>query len=209
MMRIDSVASRTDRAGRYTVHLSDGSVLRLYRQTVEDFGLYPGLELSDEQMDALRTAVGAMSAKMRAVRIVAASSVSKSDLERRLIYKGEDPQQVRDAVQWMCDMQLVDDRKTAFQVVQSCIGKGYGISRAKQALYDKRIPKQYWDEALDDYPDQTEAIVAYLRTRLGDSWEDKDLRRAMDALLRRGHSYSQIRRGLEQLSLDVDDFREE
>ena len=209
MMRIDSVASRTDRAGRYTVHLSDGSVLRLYRQTVEDFGLYPGLELSDEQMDALRTAMGAMSAKMRAVRIVAASSVSKSDLERRLIYKGEDPQQVRDAVQWMCDMQLVDDRKTAFQVVQSCIGKGYGISRAKQALYEKRIPKQYWDEALDDYPDQTEAIVAYLRTRLGDSWEDKDLRRAMDALLRRGHSYSQIRRGLEQLSLDVDDFREE
>ena len=160
-------------------------------------------------MDALRTAMGAMSAKMRAVRIVAASSVSKSDLERRLIYKGEDPQQVRDAVQWMCDMQLVDDRKTAFQVVQSCIGKGYGISRAKQALYEKRIPKQYWDEALDDYPDQTEAIVAYLRTRLGDSWEDKDLRRAMDALLRRGHSYSQIRRGLEQLSLDVDDFREE
>lgn len=209
MMRIDSVASRTDRAGRYTVHLSDGSVLRLYRQTLEDFGLYPGLELSDEQMDALRTAVGAMSAKMRAVRIVAASSVSKSDLERRLIYKGEDPQQVRDAVQWMCDMQLVDDRKTAFQVVQSCIGKGYGISRAKQALYEKRIPKQYWDEALDDYPDQTEAIVAFLRTRLGDSWEDKDLRRAMDALLRRGHSYSQIRRGLEQLSLDVDDFREE
>ena len=64
--------------------------LTQYRQTVEDFSLYPGLELDSQQMDALRTAAGAMSAKMRAVRIVAASTVSKRDLEQRLVHKGED-----------------------------------------------------------------------------------------------------------------------
>ena len=191
------------------MRFDDGSIMRLYRQTVEDFGLYTGMELTDGQMENLRTAAGALSAKMRAVRIVSASSVSKRDLEQRLIHKGEDPQQAKDAVAWMAELDLIDDRKTAEQVVSRCIGKGYGLSRAKQALYEKRIPKQYWEEVLADYPDQTEAIVAFLRTKLGSSRDERDLRRAMDALVRRGHSYSEIRRGLEQLSLDAEDFPEE
>lgn len=191
------------------MRFDDGSTMRLYRQTVEDFGLYAGKELTDEEMNDLRTAAGFMSAKMRAVRIVAASSVSKGDLEQRLVRKGENPEQAKDAVQWMSDMCLVDDRKTAEQVVHRCISKGYGLARAKQALFEKRIPKQYWDEALEDYPDQADAIISFLRARLGDEWEDKDLRKAIDALLRRGHSYSQIRQGLTQLSVDADEFPEE
>ena len=90
MMRIDSIADKPDRAGRYTVRFEDGSSLRLYRQTVEDFGLYAGLELTAAELSRLRTAAGEMSAKMRAVRIVAASNVSKDDLKQRLIRKGED-----------------------------------------------------------------------------------------------------------------------
>ena len=178
--------------------------MRLYRQTVQDFGLYVGAELSDEQMAALKIAAGQMSAKMRAVRIVSASSVSKKDLEQRLINKGEDPSQAKEAVQWMSEFNLLDDKATAEQIVRRCIAKGYGLSRAKQALYEKRIPKQYWEEVLEDYPDQTEAIVAFLRSRLGERWEDKDLRRATDALVRRGHSYSEIRRGLQILSENAD-----
>ena len=111
---------------------SDGSSMRLYRQTVEDFALYTGKEFSDPEIDALRTAAGEMSAKMRAVRIVSASSVSKRDLEQRLVQKGENPDQARDAVQWMSDLNLVDDRQTAEQVVSRCIAKGYGLARAKQ-----------------------------------------------------------------------------
>lgn len=191
------------------MRFEDGSSMRLYRQTVEDFGLYPGMELTDEELKALRTAAGNMSAKMRAVRIVAASSVSKGDLERRLIQKGEDPAHAKAAVGWMSDLDLVDDQKTAEQIVHRCISKGYGLARAKQALYEKRIPKEYWDAALVDYPDQTTAIVSFLRSRLGDEWEDKDLKKAIDALIRRGHSYSQIRQGLQQLSLDADSFTED
>ena len=199
-MRIEHVASQPDRAGRYTVRFEDGSVLRLYKQTVQDFGIYPGLEMTDEEHNALKTAAGQMSAKMRAVRIVSASSVSKRDLEQRLVHKGEDPGQAKEAVEWMSQLNLLDDRKTAEQVVQRCISKGYGLARAKQALYEKRIPKEYWEDVLEDYPDQQEAICAFLRSRLGTAAEEKDLRRAIDALLRRGHSYGQIRRAMEALN---------
>ena len=208
-MRIDAVASQPDRAGRHTVRFSDGTSMRLYRQTVEDFGLYAGQELSDSEMKRLRDAAGAMSAKMRAVRIVAASSVSKKDLEQRLVQKGEDRQHARDAVAWMSELQLVDDRKTAEQVVSRCISKGYGLARAKQALYEKRIPKQYWDAALAEYPEQTDAISRYLQAHLDNTSDLRDVKKAIDALIRRGHSYRAVRHALEQLSLDTEDLPEE
>lgn len=208
-MKVESLKTSPDRAGRYWVTFDDGSKMGLYRQTVEDFALYSGKELDEQEAEALRTAAGQMSAKMRAVRIVSAASVSRRDLEARLVRKGEDPQQAKEAVAWMEDLHLVDDRTTAEQVVSSCISKGYGLMRAKQALYEKRIPKEYWDEALADYPDQTEKITAFLKSRLDADSDEKQVRRAMDALIRRGHSYGAIRRALDALSFDTEDFQEE
>ena len=207
-MRIESLANSPDRVGRYRLVLEDGAVLRLYRQTVEDFGLYPGMELTDGELEKLRVAAGEMSAKMRAVRIVSASSISKRDLEQRLIHKGENPEQAKAAVEWMADLSLVDDRKTAEQVVARCISKGYGIARAKQALYEKRIPKEYWDEVLAEYPEQTDKIVEFLESRLGENPGEKDVKRAIDALLRRGHSYGNIRRALAKVTEDSYDLPE-
>ena len=181
--------------------------MRLYRQTIQDYCLFNGSELTEEQYDLLCAEESRMSAKMRAVRIVTASDVSCADLRQRLIQKGEDPQCAADAVAWMEELNLVDDRHTAEQIVRRCAQKGYGIARAKQVLYEKRIPKEYWQEALEDYPDQTEAIVEYLRNHLGSECDQRDKKRAMDALVRKGHSYGQISAAMRQL--DFDEFREE
>ena len=183
--------------------------MRLYRQTVEDFGLYTGKELTEAEMEDLRTAAGKMSAKMRAVRIVSASSVSKRDLQQRLVQKGEDPDQAQEAVQWMSDLNLLDDARVAEQVVSRCISKGYGLARAKQALYEKKVPKQYWEDALAEYPDQSEKIEAYLRSHLDGNSDQKDVKKAIDALLRRGHSYGTIRRALNELRFEAEEFPEE
>ena len=208
-MRINSLKLNPDRAGRYWVTFEDDSKIGLYRQTVEDFGLYTGMELTDEEFENLQTAAGQMSAKMRAVRIVSASSVAKKDLEQRLIRKGEDPEQAKEAVQWMEDLHLVNDRNTAEQVVHSCISKGYGLQRAKQARYETRIPKKYWEEVLADYPDQNEKIEAFLRSRLDADSDQKEIKKAIDALIRRGHSYGTIRSVLNGLSFDTEDYYEE
>ena len=184
------------------MRFEDGSSMRLYRQTVEDFGLYSGKELTEDEMASLRKAAGEMSAKMRAMRIVSASSVSKRDLEYRLIHKGEDPKQAKQAVEWMSELNLLDDAKTAEQIVRRCIHKGYGLSRAKQALYEKRIPKEFWEDALADYPDQTEKILDFLRSRLDEDFDERDVRKATDALLRRGHSYQEIRKAMQRLDFE-------
>ena len=208
-MRIDLFKTSPDRAGRYFVKFEDGSTMRLYRQTVEDFGLYTGKELSEAEMESLVEAAGKMSAKMRAVRIVSATSVSKRDLQQRLIQKGEDPEQAREAVQWMSDLSLLDDAKVAEQVVARCISKGYGLARAKQALFEKKVPKEFWEDALADYPDQEEKIEDFLRSRISDPRDQREVKRAVDALMRRGHSYGAVRRVLNQLQLDNEDFLED
>ena len=208
-MRIDALKNAPDRAGRYWVTFSDGSRLGLYRQTVEDFGLYPGKELDEQELERLNVEAGKMSAKMRAVRIVSASNVSKRDLQQRLVRKGEDPEQAKAAVAWMEDLHLVDDRATAEQVVRSCIYKGYGLQRAKQALYEKQIPKAYWDEVLEDYPDQLGKIQDFLRARLDADSDEKQKKRAIDALIRRGHSFGAIKKAMDALSFETEDVFED
>lgn len=196
-MRIESISAQPDRVGRYRLTFDDGSVMRLYRQTVQDFGLYTGLEMTPAELDALEQAASRMSAKMRAVRIVSASSVSKNDLQQRLIQKGENAESAKEAVCWMEELNLLDDRRTAEQVVARCISKGYGLTRAKQALYEKRIPRDYWQEALQDYPEQMDYIRQYVQEHLPQEPDQKAVKKVIDALIRKGHSYGHIRRVLD------------
>ena len=147
--------------------------------------------------------------EMTDAELAAELEKQKKDLQQRLVQKGEDPAQAAEAVAWMEQMHLVDDAETARQVVGRCIARGYGLSRAKQALYEKQIPKQYWDAALADYPDQYEHIMAFLRSRLADPNDRQQVKRTVDALLRRGHHYSEIRRCLQRLSAEPEEFPED
>ena len=187
------------------VRFEGGETMRLYRQTVEDFGLYAGLELTDGEFQKLTEAAGQMSAKMRAVRIISASGVTKRELEHRLIQKGENPTQAKEAVSWLSEMDLLDDAKTAQNIVERCIAKGYGLARAKQALYEKRVPKHLWEDALEDYPVQDAHILSYLEAH-PEIREDRKARdRAVQALMRRGHSYGEIRRCMENFSVEMEE----
>ena len=209
MMRIESLKTSADRSGRFWLTLDNGKRVGLYRQTVEDFGLYAGMELSEDQWNDIERAAGATSAKMRAVRIVAATNISVEDLQQRLVQKGEAESDAAQAVAWMEEMQLVDDAETARQIVSRCAARGYGLQRAKQALYQKRIPKYLWEDALVDYPDQIEYILSFLREKQNRFDDSKEIKRAVDALLRRGHTYSEIRSAIRILALDGDEIPED
>lgn len=189
----------------WKLHLSDGTVVKTQDYVIADLGLYPGVSLDEAKLQELRDAVGLASAKNRAVRIVSATGVSKKELERRLTQKGESAQDAKAAVQWLSDLELLDDAKTAEQLVRSAVRKGYGKARIKQILYEKRIPEEFWEDALDKVPDMDDAVDKFLSQRLkGREPDQKELKRTIDALLRRGHSWSDIRAGLRRYSDSLD-----
>lgn len=182
-----------------TVVFEDGTAKKYLPQVVAEQGLFPGMELSDREFAALEQANAAASAKARAVRIISAASVSKGDLERRLTQKGETPEDAKNAVRWLEDLKLLDDAETARQIVARGAARGYGAERIKQMLWEKRIPKQYWDAALETLPDMTEALEDFLRARLGEDPDQKTVQSAAQAALRRGFTWSEVREALERL----------
>lgn len=185
---------------RTTVVFEDGTAKKYLPQVVAEQGLFPGMELSDKEFSALEAANSAASAKARAVRIISAAAVSEGELKNRLTQKGETPEDAENAVRWLSDLDLLDDAETARQIVARGAARGYGAERIKQMLYEKRIPKQYWDGALETMPDMSEALTAFLRKRLGEEPDEKTRRSAAQAALRRGFRWEEIREALERMN---------
>ena len=184
---------------KHVVIFDDGTTKKYLPQLVAEQGLFVGMELSEAQFNALDRANAALSAKQRAVRIISAAAVSRGDLEHRLTQKGEKPEDARNAVEWLTDLKLLDDAETARQIVARGAARGYGAERIKQMLYEKRIPKQYWDEALETLPDMRGALTDFLQKRLGEEPDEKTLRSAAQAALRRGYTWTEVREALDNL----------
>ena len=209
-MTIEKLEPLARRPHWVAIHFSDGTVLKTQDYVVADQGLFTGQALSEAEHQALLEAVGRASAKARAVRMISAAGHSRRELERRLVQKGENAADAQAAVEWLSDLNLLDDARTAQELVRSAVAKGYGKARIRQILYEKSIPKEYWDQALALVPEMDEAIDRFLERRFGGTEpEEKEIKRAVDALLRRGHSYQDIRAGLQRYNLSLEgDFED-
>lgn len=204
-MRLDRLEPMPRQEHWLKLRFSDGTVLKAPDYVAAEQGLYPGAELDDAAVTRLREAAALASAKNRAVRIVSAAGVSRRELEHRLTQKGETPEHAQAAVEWLSELNLLDDSKTAEQLVRSAVRKGYGKARIRQILYEKRIPQELWEDALAQVPDMEDAVDRFLAQRLrGTSPDEKELKRTIDALLRRGHSWPDIRAGLRRYSDSLD-----
>lgn len=191
---------------RVMLHFDDGSKTRVPTTLVADLGLYGGMELSEDALAELMEAAQRASAKQRAARIVSATSISEKNLRRRLMQKGETPENAEAAVDWLRDMGALDDSAVGRQVVARCVQKGYGKNRARQELYAKGVPRSLWDDVLEDYPDMSETIDRFLEKRFqGMTLDQKTIKKAADALYRKGHSWEQISGAMERYEEQLED----
>ncbi|MGM9599757.1 MAG: regulatory protein RecX [Faecousia sp.] len=198
-MKVESIEQTRSPSGKLRVRFDNGSSLLIFPSVIAEHGIYSGMELPEAALNSLEESNAAASAKDRAVRIVSATSISKKELEKRLIQKGEREEDAKQAVMWLENLKLLDDKQVAQQIVRNGLSRGYGASRIRQMLYEKRIPKELWEEALSDLPPQDDAIDAFLQRRFHGRKPDRaECKRATDALLRRGHSWNDIRRALER-----------
>jgi len=131
------------------------------------------------------------SAKTRALRILGNRDISTHEMEKRLIEKGESEETAQETVAWLVQIGYIDDSKYATQIVRHYSAKGYGVFRIKDELYRRGVPRDLWDDALGDIPDMSETAMEFLAKKLRGSRDKADLRRAADALCRRGFSYEE------------------
>ncbi len=208
-MKIEAIEPTRSPQGKLRLRFADGQTLLVLPSVMADLGLYEGMEIPDAAMQSLKESNAEASAKERALRIISAAPVTKRELQHRLVQKGESEENAQLAVKWLEELRLLDDLQVAESIARSGAAKGYGEARIRQMLYEKRVPKSLWEIALEQLPSQDDAIDVFLQRRFRGKTPDRsECKRATDALLRRGHRWSDIKRALERYAPEEEFYDE-
>lgn len=225
-MRIVKLEPSQRKRGRWLVWLEDGSLVRLGEGEVASLSLYAGKELTGEEQEALTRASEQGELNERALDLLSLRPMSRRELvdkltaqrpRRRRPGAPNDPEpdpetreQARERLRVMAErcaerleeLGLIDDRAYARTVCAHYAGKGYGPRKLRDELYRRGVPREYWDEAMDEIcsrEDGGRELDALLEKKLrGAVPAREDLRRASDFLARRGYGWSEIAEAIER-----------
>ena len=206
-MRIERIEASKHKRGRVLVFLEGGALLKVTEQELLDFGLRRGDELDEETLERLKKASGVSDTKATAADLIGRKAMSRRDLERKLQEKGANEAEARYAAQWLEAIGAIDDAAYAAALVRHCASRGYGPARIREKLYEKGVPRELWEEAMEEAPDNESQIEAYLASKLrGRMIDEKEKTRLVDGLLRRGYPWSDVKRVMSRmLETDFED----
>ena len=203
-MRIDRIEASRHKRGRVLVFLEDGACLKVTEQELLDFGLRAGDELDETTLARLKEAAGVSNVKATAADLIGKRAMSRASLEKKLKEKGASEAEARYAAEWLEAIGAINDADYAALLVRHCAQLGYGPARIRDKLYEKGVPRELWEDALDTLPDQSEDVDRFLRSKLrGELPDEKEKKRLTDALLRRGFSWGDVRAAWNRLGSET------
>ena len=186
------------------VFLEDGACLKVTEQELLDFGLRAGDELDETTLARLKEAAGVSNVKDTAADLIGKRAMSRASLEKKLKEKGASEAEARYAAEWLEAIGAINDADYAALLVRHCADLGYGPARTREKLYEKGVPRELWDEALDQLPDNGEQIDRFLQSKLrGRMPDEKEKKRLTDALLRRGYSWGDVKAAWNRLGSET------
>ena len=143
----------------------------------------------------------AEAAKKRALWLLDKRDYSRAELLRKLTEKGYTAAAAGSALDRLEELGFVDDARYAPIVARHYAAKGYGARRVQQELQRRGIPKELWDAALEEMPAQDDTVDKLLRAKLrgADPGDRAALKRATDALLRKGYGWDDISAAVERV----------
>ena len=203
-MRIERLEASKHKRGRVLVFLADGACLKITEQELLDFGLRAGDELDETTLARLKEAAGVSNVKATAADLIGKRAMSRASLEKKLKEKGASEAEARYAAEWLEASGAINDADYAALLVRHCADLGYGPARTREKLYEKGVPRELWDEALDQLPDNGEQIDRFLQSKLrGRMPDEKEKKRLTDALLRRGYSWGDVKAAWNRLGSET------
>ena len=189
---------------RFTLIFDDGTELKTTLGIITGRFIRSGMDFDEEAYNELVSASGLAMAKARALRIINARPMSREELRKRLIEKGETPENAEACADWLCRMGLINDAEYAGSVVRHYAAKGYGSARIKQELRHHGVPREMWDEAMLQMPEQDAYLERFIRARLSEPGDRAQIKKVSDALFRRGYSWEQIKHALNEFDTQGD-----
>ena len=203
-MRIERIEKSKHKQERVLVFLEGGDLLRITGAELLRFGLYKGMDLSPALVVELQAAAQQSQLKQTAARMASGRMLSKKEVQHRLTKKGATEEQAADTADWLEMLGAVDDEGYAGVIVRHYGAMGYGPGRVRQELHRRGVPRELWDEALDQAPDSAWQIDRFLAAKLrGRAPEEAEKRRLTSALLRRGFAWGDVREAWSRLGAEI------
>lgn len=195
-MRITSLKQVT--AEHVTVLFADETEVKSTLGVVTELRLFSGKELDDRDMDALIRDSRRALMREKALELVSQRQMSARELDRKLRDKGADEETAEYCVRWILERGLIDEERYAAAIVRHYASKGYGEGRVRQELMRRGVPRELWDGALSELPEDTSKLDRLIASKLRDP-EDRDAVRKLSAsLYRRGYGGEEIREALQR-----------
>lgn len=205
-MQVERVEPSRHKKGRILVFLDDGACLKITEQELLDFGLRSGDELDEDTLRRLKEAAGVSNTRAAAADLIGKRAMSRRDLERKLQEKGANEAEARYAAEWLEAIGALNDAEYAAALARHYSGRGYGPARVREKLYEKGIPRELWEDALEQIPENDGQIDAFLAGKLrGREPDEKEKRRLTNALLRRGFAWGEIREAWGRLDEELEE----
>ena len=203
-MRVERVEASKHKKGRVLVFLGDGACLKITEQELLDFGLRSGDELDGETLERLKKAAGVSNTRAAAADLIGKRAMSRRDLERKLQEKGASETEARYAAEWLEAIGALNDAEYAAALVRHYSRLGYGPARVREKLYEKGVPRELWEDALEELPEESGQVDAFLQSKLrGRTPDEKEKRRLTNALLRRGFPWGEVKAAWRRLGEEM------
>lgn len=189
--------------GRWLAVLEDGSILRVGEGEVVDFALYAGRELSDEEAERLQAAARRGEWKSKAIELLMRKPQSRKELGRKLLEWEASEEEAEAICDRLEELGYLNEAEYAGRIVRHYAAKGFGERKIRDELYRRGVPRELWEDALAQIEDNSEAIDAFLEKKLKGSHDPKDIKKASDALARRGFRWPEISDALRRYGMEV------
>jgi Uncharacterized protein conserved in bacteria len=120
---------------------------------------------------------------------------SEKQLRDKLLEKDCDEADIDEVAAMCVDYGFLNDAEYAGMLTRYYASRGYGPGRIRTEFTRRGVPREYWEEALGQLPDGGETIDLLLEARLRgkDPSDRRELKKATDALFRKGYSWDDIK----------------
>lgn len=200
-MKITETAIRRRRL--YLLKLEDGRELSVDRQTFDESPYRVGMDITEEQLDALLATSQYNRARERALYLLGLRDYATHELQQKLLTEAA-PDIAAAVVERLAEVGLLDDAAYARRLARHLTEyKQYPRRRVEQELRRKGLAADHIRDAVDalDAEDFSLALALLQKRYYNKVNDPKGRQQVTAALARRGFSYGAIRRAMEEFGL--------
>lgn len=192
------------------VSFSDGSEILLDKDLCLEKGLYPEMEIDEEDIEVLKYESDYLRAKSRALWYLDRMDYTEKKLFDKLVTKGFDKKVCAAVLSKLTEIGAVDDRRYAERFAEKLMEAKVSKREALQKMLYRKIPYNLAKEVLSDFEvDEEEQLAELIEKKYAQKLQGENgYQKVYGALVRKGFSYSAVRSALKKYTDNIE-FSEE